>query len=205
MRTILASTVREPMSGGQLNQLRRDGFIPATISTRGEATQNCTVNRQKLAYILRQYGDSALIEVEGTAAGGSVLVISRDIQRDAISGNLLHVGFQRLSTREPITAEVRLTLIGEPEEVRTKVGTLEQVASTVQVRALPDKLPANIEVDTSAMLIGGAMHLADLPVNPNYEIVTAGDTVIAVVHLLRGAPADEEAAEAAPAAEPAAE
>jgi large subunit ribosomal protein L25 len=193
------------MTGGELNQLRRDGFIPATISTRGEATQQCTVNRQQLASILRQHGASALIEVSGTAEGGNVLVISRDIQRDAISGKLLHVGFQRLSTREPITAEVRLNLTGEPEEVRTKVGTLEQVASTVLVRALPDKLPASIEVDASAMLIGTALHLSDLPVNPDYEIVTAADTVIAVVHLLRGAPAEEEAEAAAEAAQPAAE
>jgi large subunit ribosomal protein L25 len=125
MRTILESTVRHRMSGGALQQMRREGFIPASVSARGAATQHCSVSRQKLAEILSRYGASALIELQGTDEGGSVLVISRDIQRDAVSGKLLHVGFQRLSARDPITADVRLTLVGQPRDVQIGIGTLE--------------------------------------------------------------------------------
>src|SRR5579872_421840 len=158
MRTILDSTARHRMSGGALRQMRQDGFIPASVSARGAATQHCSISRQQLTDILHRYGDSALIELQGTAEEGSVLVISRDIQRDAVSGKLLHVGFQRLSARDPITAEVRLVLVGQPQDVRTGAGTLEQVVSTVQVRAVPDKLPRSIEVDTSGMEVGSVLH-----------------------------------------------
>ena len=195
MRASLASTVRHRMSGGALQQLRREGFIPASISARGEATQHCSVPRQKLTEILSRYGASALIELQGTEEGGSVLVISRDIQRDAVSGKLLHVGFQRVSARDPITAEVRLTLLGQPQDVRTGTGTLEQVVSTVLVRAVPDRLPPSVEVDTSGMEIGSVLHLSALPVNAHYEIVTPPETVVAVLQTVRGAVAQEEKGE----------
>jgi len=185
------------MSGGALRQLRLEGFIPASISTRGEATQQCSVSRQKLTDILSRYGDSALIELQGTEEGGSVLVISRDIQRHAVSGKLLHVGFQRLSARDPITADVRLTLVGQPQDVRSGIGTVEQVVSTVQVRAVPDRLPPFIEIDTSGMEVGSVLHLSAVPANANYEMVTPPETVVAVLQTVRGAVAQEEKAEAA--------
>src|SRR5689334_11580896 len=96
MRTVLEYSARTQMSGGALSQLRRDGFIPASISKRGEDTQQCTVSRQKLEGILHGHGGSALIELQLPGESRSMLVIARDTQKDPISGKLIHVGFQVL-------------------------------------------------------------------------------------------------------------
>lgn len=198
MRTTLASHKRAGMTGADLKRLRREGYIPATISTRGGTTQHCSVSLQKLTHILANHGASALIEIEGSDEAGGVLVISRDIQRNGVTGQIIHVGFQRLSSLEPITADVRLTLVGLPDDVRIGAGTLGQELTTVQVRATPDKLPDHIEVDVSEMQVGTVLHLADVPAHKDYVLVTPPETVIAILQLLRGVAAPEAAAEPVP-------
>src|ERR1044071_8016682 len=112
MRKTLEIQPRNAMTKGQLKQLRRDGLVPASISMRGKETKHCAVPSQKLADILRNQGNSAIIELEGTGEKGTVLAISRDIQYDGVSRKLLHVGFQRLSAKDAITADIRLALHG---------------------------------------------------------------------------------------------
>ena len=100
MRTVLDASVRPRLSGGALNQLRKDGFIPVSVSARAEDTQHGSVSRKQLEVILGQYGASALIEIKWPDAAKKVLVIARDIQRDPITHKLIHVGFQRLLARD---------------------------------------------------------------------------------------------------------
>ncbi len=200
MRTVLESKVRERMTGGELKNMRRDGFIPATISTRGGATQSCVVNRDQLMNILHAHGDSAIIEVQGTAEGGSVLVIPRDIQKNAVSRKVIHVGFQRVSAADPITAEVRVILTGEPYDVKVGAGFLEQLLTTVLVRAVPDKLPEQVMVDTTEMEVGSVLTASALAAGREYAVVTPGDAVVAVLHsMTRGGEKTEEVVEEAPA------
>ena len=77
MRTVLETKPRSRLSGGELKQLRRDGFVPVSISTRGDVTQQCTVSRQELANVLSRYGASALIELRATGSDSTILVIAR--------------------------------------------------------------------------------------------------------------------------------
>ena len=198
MRKTLDTQPRPETTKGKLRQLRRDGLIPASISMRGKETKHCVVPSQKLAEILRNQGASAIIELKGTGEKGTVLAISRDIQYDAVSRKLLHVGFQRLSATEAITADIRLTLHGTPEEVKDGSHLLEQVQNTLSIRAQPDKLPTNIDVDVTDLQSGAPLHASAIPVNPDYEIITAPDTVIAVVHLAKRPVVEAEEEAAAP-------
>jgi large subunit ribosomal protein L25 len=186
MRTTLQTKARSKMSGSELKQLIKDGFIPASVSTRGEDTLHCSVSQQKLMDVLAKYGASALIELQGDGDAKGRLVIARDIQRNGVSRRITHVGFQGLSSTATITADVRLTLVGEPNDVKIGMASLEQLIFTVQVRAVPDKLPAHIEIDSSEMHIGSVLHLSDFPAHEGYEIAMPPETVVAVLHTVRG-------------------
>lgn len=187
------------MTGSAMAALRREGFIPVSISERGEPTQHCSVSRQKLSDILRNHGNSAIIELQGLAGAPNCLVISRDLQRDYLGAKLTHVGFQRLSGKAPITAEARITLVGHSEEVHNGSCRLEQVAATILVRAEPSKLPEQIEMDISAMQMGSVLHVSALGVDPSYEVVSPADMVVAVMHaMMRTAPEPVQDATEAP-------
>ena len=182
MSTKLQSIPRSSMTGGELTKLRKDGYIPASISTRGATTMHCSVNRDQLLEILQTHGRSAIIEIDGTEQSGSVLVISRDVQNDPIGRKMIHVGFQRVTGLEPITAEVRVLLTGQAADVKTGEGFVEQLVKTVLIRALPAQLPNVVEADTSAMEMGSALLASSIGEGRDYSLVTPGDTVIAALH-----------------------
>jgi large subunit ribosomal protein L25 len=141
--------------------------------------------------IIAKYGASALIELQGSGDAKSILVIARDIQRNGVSRRIMHVGFQGLSSKVAITADVRLTLVGIPNDVKIGMASLEQLLFTVPVRAMPDKLPAHIEIDSTEMHIGSVLHLSDFPAHDGYEIAMPPETVVAVLHTVRGEAAPE--------------
>ena len=62
MSAVVGAGATPLLSGGALNQLRKDGFIPVSVSARSEDTQHGSVSRKQLEVILGQYGASALIE-----------------------------------------------------------------------------------------------------------------------------------------------
>ncbi|HXG24763.1 MAG TPA: 50S ribosomal protein L25 [Chthonomonadales bacterium] len=184
-RASLVAKLRPPMTKGQVKQLRRSGFVPATVSHRGEATQQFQIPAKEMNEILRRSGMAAVIEMQIEGTSDRLLVLPRQVQRNPIGGNLLHVAFRRISEQEPVTADVPVVLIGEPEAVRNNLGVLTQQADMVQVRAIPDRLPAHLEVDVSALELGHALTVADLPTSPDYEIVSEPDTVLASLAAVR--------------------
>jgi large subunit ribosomal protein L25 len=187
---------RGRLTGAELNRLRREGYIPATISIRGEETRHCSVSRDKLAAILKSHGQSAIIELQSEDGLSRALVISRDVQLDHLGDKMVHVGFQGVSASVDITAEVRVSLIGRPEEVRTGACRVEQVAPTVLVRGRPDMLPAQIDLDVSDMVMGSVLRVADLDTSHVWEVVSPPDTVVVVLHsMTRVAPQPEETAD----------
>jgi large subunit ribosomal protein L25 len=202
MRMALQASSRSPLSKGGIKRLRLAGYVPVTVSARGGETTEWSVPARELTDILRHGGQSALIELRDIGAGDKTLVMPRDIQRDPISGRLLHVGFAAISAREPVTAEVRVALVGEPVGVRTGTAVLEHETSTVLVRALPDKLPTHINLDVSSMDVGDVLHVSDIVPSQDYQILTPPDTVTAVVHIVRAAVAEKEEMEAEEIAEP---
>jgi len=191
MRATVRVLPREPLTKGGRKQLRRNGLIPITLSAAGAETRQLAAPARELADLIRRGGTSAVVELE-VGGGERALAIPRDIQRDPVTGNLLHVGFKRISGREPVTADVRVTLVGEPESVRHGIAYMDQEALTVSVRALPDRLPTHIQADVSGLEVGGVLRVSDLPPAPDYEILSPPDTVLATVHTTRAAVAAAE-------------
>lgn len=182
MRMSLVARPRTPLTKGQINELRRNGSTPISVSGIGENTNQFVVSTKEMHEIFRFHGTSALIDLDAGDVSG--LIIARDIQRHPVSGKILHVGFQHISGKMAIIAPVTLRLIGEPEGVRNG-GVLEHETPVIQVRAMPDRLPEHLDIDVSGMVLGDIMHVSDLPEFADIEIISSPETVVAVVHIPR--------------------
>jgi large subunit ribosomal protein L25 len=184
-RATIVAKPREPMTKGQIKRLRQSGFVPVTVSHRGEQTKQFQIPAKEMIEILRRNGMASVIEMQVEGTSDRMLVIPRQVQRNSIGGNLLHIAFRRVAEQEPVTADVAIVLTGEPEAVRNNLGVLTQQEDFVQVRAMPDKLPAHLEVDVSTLEIGHALTVADLPKSPDYEIITEPSRIIASLAAVR--------------------
>ncbi|MDA8945834.1 50S ribosomal protein L25, partial [Flavobacteriales bacterium] len=77
----------------------------------------------------------------------------------------------------------------------------------LSIRSTPENLPDNVTIDIAPMTIGEKVYVKDLEA-PNFDILTAGSSVIVAVKTARGVVVEdeEEAAADAPATDaPAAE
>jgi large subunit ribosomal protein L25 len=191
---VLKVQPRNETGKGPAHRLRAGGLIPAVCYGVGKKPLALSINPIDLMTILRgPRGLNALIKLEG-AENRTVFV--QDFQRHPVDRNLLHVDFLSIDTSKAVRREVPIDFTGKAEGV--KIGGILQVAlRSVLVEALPAELPDNLTIDTSPLLIGDSLHIADIKLPSGVKAIYEQNYAICSVV----APSEEKAAveEAAPA------
>jgi large subunit ribosomal protein L25 len=190
--------------------------VPAIVYGKIREPQSVSVDGPELTRLLKGIaGSAAIIELKEPGAGERLSII-QEIQRDALTDQILHVDLHEVSANEEMEIEVTVHSTGDCVGVRVENGILETVSHSVRVRCLPKNLPAFIEVDVTNLHINHSLHLRELPAlpgvkyigNPNQPIFAVVEPVVEVeptpaaeATLAEGAAAAAEgAAAAAPAA-----
>jgi large subunit ribosomal protein L25 len=193
------ATKRDGRGKNDARRARREGFVPVTVyGGEGEAVAAVAPLRD-LAAILRSdtaYNTIFTIDIEGVGASE---VMFHDRQIDPVRGRLVHADLKRLVKGQKIEVTVPVHLIGEPVGVREEQGVLEQILREIEVRCEPRNIPEAINLDVSNLGVHDMLHISDIPVDPNVEILESPETVIATVGIVREEPVEAPAAEEAPA------
>ncbi|MDP3764102.1 MAG: 50S ribosomal protein L25 [bacterium] len=174
---------------GGVNQLRQDGFVPGVVYGRGVKNTNVFIEAPILEKVLQKAGESTLLEltIEGDpstslGAGKPKHVLIHDVQRDPVKDNLTHVDFLEVSLDRKIKAEIPLLFVGDSPAVKELNGTLIRGIQHVEVEALPQNLPHNIEVDISFIkTFEDHIKIADLKIPAGVKILDNSETILASV------------------------
>jgi large subunit ribosomal protein L25 len=197
----LNATLRGLTRRAGAKALRSSGRIPAVIYGRQAAPQNLEVKAKEMEDLIHHSAsENLLVDLEvKDDARPKRLALVQEVQHHALTGKVLHVDFHEVAENEKVTVQVPVETIGEAEGVKTDGGVLEHVLFKVKVRGLPKDLPEVITADVTHLKIGQAIHLGELKVDANVELV--GDKGIPVIAVAAPRTEEEEAAEAAAAAE----
>ncbi len=174
--------------GKQVKRLRREGMVPAVMYGRGFDSIPLQFDSRSLTQVLSHVGGSQLISVKikGTKQPETALV--REVHRDPIRHDLLHVDLYRVTMTERLTAEVPLEIVGASPVIEEREGILLQGLSTVEVECLPGDLVDAIEVDLSELTeVDQAVHVRDLAIPAGIDVLTDPDEMI-----VRVVPLEEE-------------
>ena len=177
----LAVTLRSIL-GKKVKQLRRQGMTPANIYGHGIPSLAVEVPTPDLARTIRVAGRNTMLQLRVEGEKKRRPVFFRDVQRDPITDDFLHVDFYQVSLKEKIRLEVPLVLVGEAPAVGVYHGILLQSVNAISVEGLPTDLPPHIEVDVSGLAeIDDAIHVKDLDVSPDVTLLIDPDLVVAKV------------------------
>lgn len=166
--------------GSKVKRLRREGWVPGVMYGHDFEPIPLQFDRYDLKNILSQVGGSQLINVKVDEAAEPEFALLREVQRDVITGDLLHVDFYRVMMTETITTEIPLLTRGESPVAEQKEGILLHGLSEIEVECLPGDLVDAIEVDLSELTeIGEAILVSDLAVPSGINILTDPDEMIA--------------------------
>jgi large subunit ribosomal protein L25 len=182
--TKLAAVRRSEMGSRPAGRLRREGHLPGIVYGLGGDAVPVTVNAHQLGNILSsKTGANTLITLQ--IDGASELALARQVQRDAVKGTLIHVDFVRVRADQTIQAEVRLSLLGQPEGV-SQGGMLEQLMHSLTVEGLPGQLPTEIEHDVTALVLGDQLRVGDVQLPAGVNVTNEADELIAMISVPRG-------------------
>lgn len=167
---------------GGARRTRRDGLVPAILYGPGEDPLPLSLNAKEIEVLFRHSGGSSIIldlDIHGGAKGKKSKALVKEVQRDPVSGEVLHMDLQMVSAKRKITVEVPVYTVGEPLGVK-EGGVMEVVMRELHVQCLPANIPDKYEIDVSQMGIGDSVHIRDITM-PDAEILNDPDNVIMTI------------------------
>ncbi|HLV09422.1 MAG TPA: 50S ribosomal protein L25 [Halanaerobiales bacterium] len=166
---------REGSGKGVARQLRRKGLLPGVVYGKKRDPQPLIVNPEDLK---RKMGGNAIFELE--LDGDKETVMVKDLQRDPVSGALLHIDFLHITMDEKITVSVPINLTGEPFGVK-EGGVMQQLLREISIQSLPLDIPDELELDISELDLGDSLLVGDFDVPEKIDIITPLDEVVVTI------------------------
>lgn len=181
--------------GKKVKKLRREGLLPANVYGKGLDSKAIQVKVTDFQKVYKEAGDTGLIDLAFDGKSKPVLV--KSMHKNYALNVPLHVDFYQVNLKVKVKAVVPVVLTGEAKAVTDNIGLLLQSTNEVEVEALPDKLPENIEINVEHLAeIGEQITVADLKASEDVTILTDPSQTIAKVNeLVVAEPEPEEPAE----------
>lgn len=159
----LTAERRTAIGRSAVRKLKATGAVPAVIYGAKDKAEALQVSKRDIGAILSHAsGENILVELE-IAGGANRLALVQEVQHAPIGGDVLHIDFHAVSMDETIEADVPLEPTGIANGVKNFGGLLEQSLRFLSIECLPRDLPDVISADVSALNIGDAIHVRDIP------------------------------------------
>ena len=168
----------------ELNRIRHEGNIPATLYGGGQKSQDVEVDGVDFATALRTMEKGRLpttvfeIEVDGKKAKAIV----KDVQYHKTTYKPLHIDLYVLNDKTEVTVNVPVEYSGVAECSGIKLGGfLRQVMRQVKVRCLPKNLPGAFTLDIRELNLKQSKRVGDLDFPKGVTPLVGEKNVVVVI------------------------
>jgi large subunit ribosomal protein L25 len=178
MTVTLAATKREE-TGSRGKRLLNDGRMRAVVYGPKQESLPIEVSSHDFAKVLRDAGESTVIELSGL--GEPLQVLIHDLDRDPVTNTPRHADFYAIEKGAKVEVAVPLEYIGESDAVKAGAN-LVKVMHELEIEASPADLPHQIEVDISRLAaVGDQIHVKDLKIPAGVTVKAEEDQVVALI------------------------
>jgi len=174
----LQATNREVL-GKKTRFLRRQGITPTHLFGHNLKSLALQCDTTQLQHIIAQAGMSRLINLRIDNEKQPKSVFIREVQRDVLSNQLLHVDFYQVIKGEKIAVDVPIVLVGEAPAMKEKGRMLTHGITSLSIECLPDSVPPQIEVDLSPLEeVEQAIYVKDIILSPDITVHADPDQLL---------------------------
>lgn len=156
--------------GKKTRFLRRQGITPAHLYGHNIESLTLQCDATELQHLIAQAGRTRLInlEIDGDKPKS---VFVREIQRDEITRQLLHVDFYQVKRTEKIAVDVPIVFVGEAPAMKEKGRMLAHGITRLSIECLPGNVPPQIEIDLSPLEeLEQTIHVKDIVLGPDITV-----------------------------------
>jgi large subunit ribosomal protein L25 len=161
-----------------IKDLRRQGLVPAVMYGKSVESIPLQIEERALNKVLFVAGTHQLISLR-IGDQKPRMTLARDIQRDVIKRNYLHVDFYAVKMDQKVTAQVPLVVEGVSPAVRDLGGILTQGLDQLEVECLPSDLLSSIMVNVESLTeLNSAISVSDLSLPDTITLLSDPESMI---------------------------
>lgn len=191
---------REKTGKGGNRQARMRGQIPAVVYGSGKDSVPIQVNRKSFIEMMKKAGsENPVLLLKLSDTGQERHAMIRDMQRDPVSRQIIHIDFQRIEMTDKVRVTVPVEPVGTAYGVKNEGALIDFVVREVHVECLPGDIPKHLELDVTDLHAGQHAEAKDLKLPQGVTLLDEPERVIlSLVHTRT----EETAAAAEGSAEP---
>ncbi len=173
---------REARGKNANRRLRASGEVPAVVYGAKLDTAPIRVEERKVGEILKSgSGENTvfLLQLHGTDQKRHAMI--RELQTDSITGEMIHIDFQRILMDQAVRVQIPIELEGEAEGTKTEGGMVDFVTREIEVECLPGQIPTHVTLDVTPLHIGQHVEAKELELPEGVELHMDPERVIVSV------------------------
>ena len=195
---------RAALGKGASRRLRRMNRVPAIVYGGNSDPISISLAHDQFSHSLEN--EAIYTQIIDLHVGDQAEeVILRNLQRHAYKNRILHADFFRIDKKKLIhvVVPIHVTNAENCAGVKLDGGMITQLVTEIEVVCLPKDLPEYLEIDAAQIRLGDTLHLSQIQMPENVEIValTHGgdhDTGVLSVVKTRAATASDDETSTAP-------
>ena len=157
---------------------RAGGRVPAVLYGKDRSTENVELDARDFGLALTRLGGrAAIFSLEQDGVDDPPIALMREIQRNPMTDEILHVDLMEIPRGLPVTVAVSVQVSGEPAAVKTGEGSVATSLDAIEISCLPRELPEYLEVDISELELNDKIFVRDVK-TPVGEIITDPDMLV---------------------------
>ena len=178
----IEATVRNTNTKGQVDQLRKNGEVPAIVYGGTEQNQKISLSKKEIKFLIEK--ENFLSNVLSLKLDGKEQnVLPREIAFDTVSDEPIHIDFVRIIKGSKIILEIPVKFINNEKSPGLKRGgVLNIVRRKVELRCPTENIPKELVVDLDNLDIGASIKISSINLPENVTPTIQGrDFVVATV------------------------
>ena len=188
----LAAKLRTTRGNSPARALRRDGDLPAVVYGPGKETVALSVSVYDIEQVIKKTKTLQVFVNLAVEGQGSRTAMLKELQRHPVSGNFIHADFYEVAMDRKINVMIPIVTVGQSKGVELG-GMLQIIRHEVEAYCIPSNIPEVIEIDITDLDIGESVHVEDVELEGDVELVH--DVNFTILTVLSTRHAEEEEAE----------
>jgi large subunit ribosomal protein L25 len=182
MSKIELQAEKREILGKKVKILREQKVTPVHLFGHGQESLALQTSTGTLEHVLARAGETRLITLTVGEEKKTRPVLVREVQRNSLNGELIHVDFYEVRMGQKVQVEVPIVIIGEAPALKIKGTSLVHELNTLTVECLPDNIPNKIEVNIASLEVpGNAIHVKDVKVEAGIMVLNNPEQALVVV------------------------
>ena len=174
----ITSEIRNNVGKNDSHRLRFDGYVPSVIYGKDMNTLPIKVDKREVDTLLRNHGANGIIQVN--IGGENHTVLIKEVQRDPVTKDIIHVDMQKVSYDQKIHVKVPIVLVGKRNVEKSGV-ILQQQLKHIEVECFAGSIPEKLEFNISNFSIGDTLKVADMEFSEEFSILQDPNSIIASI------------------------